>query len=117
MNKFNDWIAEKMSFALATMFMFYIITFLVIIPLLYSQPTSIVAWASYLSSVVFQGIALPVLGYTSRQNGIKSDELIDKIYKANLNIESVLKEVKKLNEDILRDESDIENELKIYIKE
>jgi hypothetical protein len=109
MKKFNDWIAEKMSYALATMFMFYIITFLVIIPLLYSQPTSIVAWASYLSSVVFQGIALPVLGYTSRKNGQKTDELIDLIYKLTKEDNDIIKKIES-------EEISIEEELKIYIK-
>jgi len=109
MKKFNDWIAEKMSYALATMFMFYIITFLVIIPLLYSQPTSIVAWASYLSSVVFQGIALPVLGFTSRKNGQKTDELIDLIYKLTKEDNDIIKKIES-------EEISIEEELKIYIK-
>lgn len=109
MKKFNDWIAEKMSYALATMFMFYIITFLVIIPLLYSQPTSIVAWASYLSSVVFQGIALPILGYTSRKNGQKTDELIDLIYKLTKEDNDIIKKIES-------EEISIEEELKIYIK-
>lgn len=109
MKKFNDWIAEKMSYALATMFMFYIITFLVVIPLLYSQPTSIVAWASYLSSVVFQGIALPVLGYTSRKNGQKTDELIDLIYKLTKEDNDIIKKIES-------EEISIEDELKIYIK-
>ena len=109
MKKFNDWIAEKMSYALATMFMFYIITFLVVIPLLYSQPTSIVAWASYFSSVVFQGIALPVLGYTSRKNGQKTDELIDLIYKLTKEDNDIIKKIES-------EETIIEEELKIYIK-
>ena len=109
MKKFNDWIAEKMSYELATMFMFYIITFLVIIPLLYSQPTSIVAWASYLSSVVFQGIALPVLGFTSRKNGQKTDELIDLIYKLTKEDNDIIKKIES-------EEISIEEELKIYIK-
>lgn len=75
-NRFNDYLADKLSIILSMMATFYVISFLVIIPLLYSQPTSVVAWASYLCSVVFQGIALPVLGYTSRKASDKSDQML-----------------------------------------
>ena len=48
----NDYIADKLSYILATMTTFYVVTLLVILPLLYTQPTSIVAWTSYLCSVI-----------------------------------------------------------------
>ena len=74
--KFNDYLADRLSYVLSIMATFYIITLLVIIPLLYTQPTSIVGWASYICSVIFQGIALPVLCYTSRKASDKSDKII-----------------------------------------
>ena len=68
MTKFNDWLAKKLGTGLSTMTCFYVIAFLVIIPLFYSLPTSMTAWAQYLCSVIFQGIALPILGYLAAKS-------------------------------------------------
>lgn len=69
MNSFNDWLGDKLSYVLSTMAMFYGITFLVIAPLFFQTPNTPVGWMQYVVSVFFQGVALPVLGYTSRKNG------------------------------------------------
>ena len=99
-NQFNDYIADKLSYMLATMAMFYVITLLVIIPLLYSQPTSFVAWSSYLCSVIFQGIALPVLGYTARKSSDKSDKIISGMSNTTDRIEHMITEMEKQQEQI-----------------
>ncbi len=69
MNSFNDWLGDKLSYVLSTMAMFYGITFLVIAPLFFQTPNTPVGWMQYVVSVFFQGVALPVLGYTSRKSG------------------------------------------------
>jgi len=79
MKRFNDWLADRLSLVLSMMSTFYIITLLVIVPLFWTQPQGFVAWAAYLCSVIFQGIALPVLGYTARKASDKSDALMLKI--------------------------------------
>ena len=98
--QFNDYIADKLSYVLATMTMFYIISLLVIIPLLYSQPTSIVTWASYLCSVIFQGVALPVLGYTARKASDKSDKIIGHMNKTTDRIEHIITTIESQQEKI-----------------
>jgi lipopolysaccharide export LptBFGC system permease protein LptF len=99
--KFNDYIADKLSYILATMLTFYVITLLVILPLLYTQPTSIVAWASYLCSVIFQGIALPVLGYTARKSSDKSDKIINHMNKTTSKIEEMVIIMEKQQEQLI----------------
>jgi len=111
-NKFNDYIAEKLSIILSMMTTFYIVTLLVIIPLFYSAPTSIVAWASYLCSVVFQGIALPVLGYTARKSSNKSDKLMEEIYKLTDEIYRLTNEIDGLVKMIKNQEAEINEEVK-----
>jgi hypothetical protein len=69
MDRFNDWLGDKLSYVLSTMAMFYGITFLVIAPLFFQTPNTPVGWMQYIVSVFFQGVALPVLGYTSRKSG------------------------------------------------
>ena len=98
--KFNDWLADNMSLALSSMTAFWLITVLVLCPLLWSQPTSIVAWISYCSSVIFQGIALPVLGYTARKSGDKSDNIMKEILAMSIKIEQLVEKSEKKVEEI-----------------
>ena len=101
--QFNDWLADRLSYALSLMITFWIITALVIIPLLIAHPTSLVAWASYLCSVIFQGIALPVLGYTAKKAGDKTDAVIDKILEMSTKIEHIVEIIEKQQEHIDQD--------------
>lgn len=105
--KFNDYLADKLSYILSVMATFYVISLLVAIPLFYSQPTSIVAWASYLCSVVFQGLALPVLGYTARKAGDKTDALMKDMYEMTKKIERLVELLEKQQIHISEELDDI----------
>lgn len=100
LSSLNDKIADKLSYSLSIMTTFYIISALVFLPLLYAQPNSVVAWASYLCSVVFQGIALPVLGYTSRKSGDKADAVMSEMYKMTKEIERLVNLIESQQEKI-----------------
>jgi Mn2+/Fe2+ NRAMP family transporter len=94
LKRFNDYIADKLSLILSMMTTFYIVTALVIIPLFYpGAPTTLVTWAQYLCSVVFQGIALPVLGYTARKSSDKSDKMMEHILKLTKDIDVLVKHI------------------------
>ena len=98
--RFNDYLADKLSYLLSVMATFYIISLLVVIPLFYSQPTTFVAWASYICSVVFQGIALPVLGYTSRKSSDKTDLLMQEMLRMTTEIDKLVKHIESQQEHI-----------------
>lgn len=115
--RFNDWIADRLSYVLSIMTTFYVITLLVAIPLFYSQPTTVVAWASYLCSVVFQGLALPVLGYTARKSGDKADKMMNDMFQMTKKIEKLTELIEKQQEHIHDDVEEIkEMEKKIVDK-
>ena len=103
-NKFNDWLAEKLSFSLSTMTMFYVIFILTIFPLFTNLPTTAREWAQYLCTVIFQGIALPVIGYTAKKAGDKTDKMMDEMYK-------MTKHIERLTEHIDNDQHNIEKEV------
>lgn len=110
--KFRKWmdeLAEAMSNALSSMTMFWIITLLVITPLFFTQPVGLVGWMQYVVSVFFQGVALPVLGYTAKLSGKRTDQIISKIEELSEKIdkrtEKIDKEVDKIIEEI--DDSDL----------
>lgn len=103
-NKFNDFIADKLSYSLSIMLTFYVVALLVAIPLFYVQPTSMVAWVSYICSVIFQGLALPVLGYTARKSGDKADSMMKEMFEMTKKIEKLTELIEKqqihLHEDV-----------------
>ena len=76
MDRFNQWLGDKLSYILSTMAMFYGVSFLVLATLFFQTPTSLVTWIQYIISVFFQGVALPVLGYTSRKSGELQAQLL-----------------------------------------
>lgn len=63
MNRWNDWLANKLGNSLSSMYFFY---FCIVLDLVELDPIiklhSVVAWCAYLSQSVIQLIALPVLG-------------------------------------------------------
>jgi len=102
-NQFNDWLAERMSLVLSMMITFWIILFLVILPLFYGAPTSVVLWAQYASCTIFQAIALPVLGYTSKKASDKSDKMLEEMYKMTQKIEQLV-EIIEAREEVIEGE-------------
>jgi len=92
MKKFNDWIGDKLSNGLSSMTVFYIITLLVLAPLIVERPNTIMAWIQYLSTAVLQACALPLLGYTTNKQGNIQSKLLQETHD---NVMNELKIVKK----------------------
>jgi low affinity Fe/Cu permease len=114
--KFRKWmdeLAEAMSNALSSMTMFWIITLLVIVPLFFTQPVGLVGWMQYIVSVFFQGVALPVLGYTAKLSGRRTDQIISKIEELSEKIdkrtESINNEVEKIDQEIEKIDEEVDH--------
>lgn len=101
--KFNDYLADRLSYVLSIMTTFYIVLLLVTLPLLYTTPTSLVGWAQYICSVIFQGIALPVLGYTARKASDKSEKMMDEMYNMTREIDRIIKHLEIEQDEILEE--------------
>ena len=94
MNRFNDWLGDKLAYWLSTMAMFYIITAMVVIPLFFQRPQGIVAWIQYAISVFFQGAALPVIGYITRRAEEKQDRVVNETH------DTVMEQLALIKEDL-----------------
>lgn len=94
--RFNDWIGDKIAYGLSTMTCFYVILVLCLVPLLFQQPRGTVAWAQYIIQSIFQGVALPVLGYVARMAGEKQDKLLNETHDTVMEELAVVKEELKL---------------------
>lgn len=74
--KFNDYVGDKFSLALSTMEMFWIVLIVVLLPLLWQRPDSMIAWVQYASTAILQAVALPLLGYTTKKSGESQEKVI-----------------------------------------
>jgi ElaB/YqjD/DUF883 family membrane-anchored ribosome-binding protein len=103
--------AMVLSDSLSSMTMFWIISLLVIVPLFFVQPVGLVGWMQYIVSVFFQGVALPVLGYTSKLGGARTDSIIKKIEELSEKIERQTEEIGVDVDDVIDDVDKIIEEL------
>lgn len=111
LNKVMGKLAELLSDALSSMTMFWIIALLVIVPLFWVQPKDAVSWMQYIVSVFFQGVALPVLGYTSKLSGKRTDEVISKIEELSKKIEQQTAHIEKDVDEIIEEVVEIKDEI------
>jgi len=77
---FNIFLAGKLADWLSTMAMFYGVAFLVLLPLVWQRPASLVGWAQYLISVFFQGVALPILGFVAKKEGERNSQILQETH-------------------------------------
>lgn len=80
--RFNDWLADKMSYWFSTMVCFYVVTLLTLATLYFDMPKNIQGWLMYWVGIFFQAVALPVLGYVSRKAGEKQEQLLQETHDA-----------------------------------
>ncbi|WP_211241939.1 hypothetical protein, partial [Ectobacillus panaciterrae] len=73
---------------------FYIILGLVIVPLFFQRPNTLVEWVQYVIQSIFQGIALPVLGYVARFAGEKQEKIVSETH------DTVMEELALVKEEL-----------------
>jgi cell shape-determining protein MreC len=92
LKKLNDIIGYKLALWLSTMGCFYIIFALVIVPLFFQQPKGFIGWVTYIVQSVFQGAALPILGYVARVAGEKQENVLNETHDAVMEELAIVKE-------------------------
>ena len=83
-SKLNECVAESLADGLSTMWCFWAILFLVTIPLVWQRPDTAYQWAQYLSTAVFQAIALPVLAFVAKVEAKRQIKLLRETHDAEL---------------------------------
>jgi hypothetical protein len=96
MRRFNDWLGNKLAIALSTMGCFYLIFALVIVPLFFEHPTDLVGWVQYIVQSIFQGVALPILGYVAMKSGENQERVLNETHDTVMEELALVKEELKL---------------------
>jgi hypothetical protein len=90
----NDWLAGMMAEYLSSMSCFWVITTMVVVVLFWQRPVSLVGWITYISTAIFQASALPILGFVSKKEGAKSQQLMQETH------DTVMKEFSMVQESL-----------------
>ena len=117
MKNFNDWLGDKLSDGLSSMGMFYLITFLVLVPLLVERPNTLIGWIQYLSTAVLQASALPLLGYTTNKQGSVQSKLLKETHDTVMNELVFIKEEQVFAKEQRQNHSEEMAEMKLIISE
>lgn len=117
MKKFNDWLGDKLSGGLSSMIMFYLITFLVLIPLIVERPNTLIGWIQYLSTAVLQASALPLLGYTTNKQGEIQAKLLKETHDTVMNELSAIIEEQAFAKEQRANHNEEMSEMKLIIEE
>ncbi|MDB4868306.1 MAG: hypothetical protein JWR03_2639 [Cohnella sp.] len=100
MKRLNQWLGDKLAIWLSTMGCFYLIFALVVVPLFFQHPQDLVGWVQYIVQSIFQGVALPVLGYVARISGEKQERVMNETHDVVMDeLAIVKKELALANEE------------------
>jgi cell shape-determining protein MreC len=98
--RLNQWLGDKLAIWLSTMGCFYLIFALVVVPLFFQHPQDLVGWVQYIVQSIFQGVALPVLGYVARISGEKQERVMNETHDVVMDeLAIVKKELALANEE------------------
>jgi len=92
MKKFNNFLANKLSIILSSMWLFWVLALVLIILWFLDPPTTPFDISLFVISTAFQAIALPVLAFVSNLQGDRAEKVAKETHDA------VMKELALLRE-------------------
>ena len=115
MKNFDDRLGDKLSDGLSSMKIFYLITFLVLVPLLVQRPDTFIGWIQYMSTAVLQACALPLLGYTTKKQGDIQAKILQETHDTVMKELNLIKKQQMANKKLVESQHKIISELKEFI--
>lgn len=115
MKNFDDWLGDKLSNGLSSMKTFYLITFLVLVPLIVQRPGTFIGWIQYMSTAVLQAAALPLLGYTTRKQGDIQAKMLKETHDTVMKELNLIRRQQIANKELAESQHKIISELKAVI--
>ena len=108
---------DKLSDGLSSMVVFYLITFLVLVPLILERPNTLIGWIQYMSTAVLQACALPLLGYTTNKQGSVQTKLLRETHDTVINELTFIKEEQAFAKEQRSNHSEEMAQMKLIIQE
>ena len=92
MKKFNNFIADKLSAAMAPMTLFWLLLILDVAGAIVDPPANVQAWLLWGVSILFQSVALPVLAFVSNKQAERTEKVLRETHTAVLEELSIVQE-------------------------
>jgi hypothetical protein len=115
LKNFDDQVGDKLSDGLSSMKIFYLITFLVLVPLIVERPDTFIGWIQYMSTAVLQACALPLLGYTTKKQGEIQAKILQETHDTVMKELNLIKKQQVANKKLVEAQHEIIIELKEII--
>lgn len=115
MKNFDNWLGDKLSNGLSSMKTFYLITFLVLVPLIVQRPGTFIGWIQYMSTAVLQAATLPLLGYTTRKQGDIQAKMLKETHDTVMKELNLIRRQQIANKELAESQHKIISELKAVI--
>jgi len=115
LKNFDDQVGDKLSDGLSSMKIFYLITFLVLVPLIVQRPDTFIGWIQYMSTAVLQACALPLLGYTTKKQGEIQAKILQETHDTVMKELNLIKKQQAANKKLVEAQHEIIIELKEII--
>lgn len=115
MKNFDDQVGDKLSDGLSSMKIVYLITFLVLVPLIVQRPDTFIGWIQYMSTAVLQACALSLLGYTTKKQGEIQAKILQETHDTVMKELNLIKKQQVANKKLVEAQHEIIIELKEVI--
>lgn len=116
LDNYNEWLANKLADALATMTMFFGVALLTLSILFFQTPRTSLEWVQYIVQTFFQGVALPVLAFVAKIEGKRQQQLLQETHDTVMNemkeIKELIAELNKIEIEEKKIEAELEKEVK-----
>ncbi len=101
MKKINDWVADHLAIAMSSMWLFWLLLLTCLVAYGIQPPTNAQGQILFWVSILFQGVALPVLAFVSNQQGDRTERVLRETHDAALAEFQTLKEMHQSQADEL----------------
>ena len=91
-DKFNDWIANKLAFVLSSMWLFWILIVVLTVLWFLDPPDNAFEVSLFVISTAFQAVALPVLALVNKIQGDRQEKVTRETHSAVLAELNLLKQ-------------------------
>ena len=115
MKRFNDQLADLMSAWMSQMWLFWLLTILILGALIFQRPQGIQGWALFFVSVFFQGVALVVINYTSDKQGRQTLKLLQETHDTTMEELSGLRRLYQTQSEELAELRELHKEVHVIV--
>ncbi|MCL2095235.1 hypothetical protein FWH13_03940 [Candidatus Saccharibacteria bacterium] len=82
--RFNSWLASKLAIIMSSMWLFWVLTIVIVVAGLLQPPSDPYMFVMFVISAGFQAIALPVLAFVSNIQGDRQEKVMREVHEATM---------------------------------